>query len=304
MMEKKIIVSCDLCGSSHFHLLFGDVTDTALDTPGKFSLVECVRCGLIFLNPRPAGAALGDYYPSGYDPYIIKKGLMNHVGALVLGREKKHIQQFLPRGGSLLEVGCAGGELLSLFQKDGYKVRGLEMDGGCVRAAREGYHVQIWEGRFEEFSFPAGVRFDGIIMRYVLEHLPSPKAALRTLRTLIATGGIVYLTLPNYGSWERRLFGRSWHCFDVPRHFHIFSEALIRLYAKETGFRVAAVRYDLVPNDWIGSIGRYFHEKKYMRLARFFTYKNLLLIGVFAPFGICAKLFKKSSRFAVVLRAY
>ena len=67
--EKTLqYVSCNLCGADKTELLFTS-KDLLLDKSGKFRVVKCKNCELIYLNPRPSEEAMQQYYPVQYYSY-------------------------------------------------------------------------------------------------------------------------------------------------------------------------------------------------------------------------------------------
>ncbi len=60
------LVACDLCGSSEAAVLFTQRDPRPSDAVRSFRVVECRRCGLIYLNPRPEGPDLAAYFPQDY----------------------------------------------------------------------------------------------------------------------------------------------------------------------------------------------------------------------------------------------
>jgi 2-polyprenyl-3-methyl-5-hydroxy-6-metoxy-1,4-benzoquinol methylase len=55
---------CPLCMSSEIKFLFWNF-DRLNHLPGKFGLVQCKKCELVRLSPRPTAKSLGFYYPDG-----------------------------------------------------------------------------------------------------------------------------------------------------------------------------------------------------------------------------------------------
>jgi len=56
------VVSCDLCGSSEFAVLFTWQDPCVPDRERTSRVVECHGCGLIYLYPRPGGSEIAAYY--------------------------------------------------------------------------------------------------------------------------------------------------------------------------------------------------------------------------------------------------
>jgi SAM-dependent methyltransferase len=92
----------------------------------------------------------------------------------------------------------------------------------------------------EPGMFPAG-GFDACFAWMVVEHLHDPLATLREMRRLLADDGWLVFSVPNYGCWESRVFGRYWLALDVPRHLQHFRPATVRQLLRASGFRVERI---------------------------------------------------------------
>lgn len=300
------VINCDLCSTTADEVIIRDTTDTALGTPGRFAIVRCRSCGLVFLTPQPAAEEIAASYPFDYDPYRPDGLFLSAVKRLLAFPQRlqlRRIRKKLGRIGDLLEVGCARGDLLRSLANE-WRCNGIEMDVSSAAAASRGGGLTVWRGKFEEFMFPPEQQFDCILMNFVLEHLPSPREALMKTQILLRPGGYAVISIPNYDSWERRIFAQYWHCFDVPRHFTIFTQSAMRRLAAETGFSVKRLTYSMVPNDWVGSIGRMLRAYGLPTFARLFSYKNVPLALIFLPLSIAGALARKSSRFTFILHKH
>jgi SAM-dependent methyltransferase len=60
------LVACDLCGASEVAVLFAERGPRPSNEVRSFRVVECQRCGLIYLNRRPEGSDLAAYFPQDY----------------------------------------------------------------------------------------------------------------------------------------------------------------------------------------------------------------------------------------------
>lgn len=294
------MLHCDLCGVDNAFPIHRDMRDTALGIPGEFSIMQCRRCGLVFLDPQPPADQIQRYYVAGYVPYRKNSWLIRVIKNMIWAAQERQIRRFL-RAGSLFEIGAGRGDFLAFLSERGWRVSGLEMDAGSAEAGRA-RGIPVREGRFEDMPVASDVQYDSIVLAYVLEHLPSPASALEKIHMLLRPGGIAVVSIPNYNSWERRLFGRHWHGFDAPRHFYIFTEETMRQYAENAGLVIEDVRYGMVPNDWIGGIARLLHAQGYSRMARLFTYRNLALSALLFPLAFISALARRSSRFTFILR--
>ena len=59
---------CQLCGSEKAVYLFTG-PDRLCKKEGKFKVVKCPECGLVYVNPRPTRGTMSYFYPPDYAPY-------------------------------------------------------------------------------------------------------------------------------------------------------------------------------------------------------------------------------------------
>lgn len=131
---------------------------------------------------------------------------------------------------------------------------GAELLPKAAAKAQEIYD-EVFVGRFEDLPLDAHAgRYDAIIAADVLEHLYNPWQALERLKTLLAAGGALYVSLPNVrnlriieglvsnGDWPYAGAG----ILDIT-HIRFFTrQSALRMLA-ETDWRVEEVRANLDP---------------------------------------------------------
>ena len=124
-------------------------------------------------------------------------------------------------GGSLLELGCGDGWLLSLMHAGGWNVEGLDFDPAAVeQARRRGVAVRL--GGLVEQGYPEA-RFDLIVASHFLEHVHDPGAVLQEAWRLLRPGGRLVFVTPNASGLGHWVFGSHWRGLEPPRHIQIFS---------------------------------------------------------------------------------
>jgi SAM-dependent methyltransferase len=235
-------VDCLLCGHPERRVRFRG-RDLLLETPGGFTLVECARCGFMYLSPRPSRDCLPRYYPEDYlsfrPAWYAEPSPLRRLDRL-FGLWKRCA--FVRRGfgpgrlGRVLDVGCGTGDFLAGMRMfHGADVRGLEPSGAAAARARAWYRLEVDEFYLDEAEY-APASFDAVTLWDVLEHLPGPLDALRRVRGWLRPGGIVVLGLPDRDSADARVFGRFWAGLDVPRHFSVFSRRHVQRAVRAVGF--------------------------------------------------------------------
>ncbi len=293
-------VKCDLCGLDDVEsLLTGK--ERSWGGEEEFGVVRCRNCGLIYTNPRPTQEEISRYYPSQYSAFAFSQGgLGGLLRRTLLEREVRKMRSLIGEVGRVLEVGCGTGEYLAALQQvGGWSVMGLEPSPYAAQVAKE-RGLEVVTGTLEEARLDDQA-FDLVILRHVLEHLPSPSHTLGEVRRLLADGGLCHLTLPDIGSWEAKLMGRFWYDLDLPRHlYHFTKKTLFDLLAKHY-FQVRRIGHSYTPNIWIGSL-RYLLQEK--RIPGFLTERlrieNPFCLFLFAPLTLFLGVLGQGSRITVV----
>ncbi len=86
----------------------------------------------------------------------------------------------------------------------------------------------------------------------MLEHVSEPFTVLRRCADLLSVDGAIVVAVPNFSSWQARLFGKSWLHLDVPRHQHHFSPKNLRYAMEKAGLKVVRTRFASLEHDPIG----------------------------------------------------
>lgn len=232
--------TCNLCGSAEADLFY-ELPDLLLDRPQvRTTLVRCRVCGLVYQNPRPTFAEMGQHYPPEYDSYAPNPlaarapWLLHRAYAYGVHKRTRSVTR-LKRGGKLLDVGCATGTfLLGMRAHPGWDLHGVEVSPHAAAIARsEG--LTVAEGTLEQAAFPDG-HFDAVTLWDVFEHLHDPAATLAELHRILRPDGVLVMRVPNLDSWDARLFGRNWAGLDAPRHTYVFGLQSLRSLLERAGF--------------------------------------------------------------------
>ncbi|MBC7260975.1 MAG: class I SAM-dependent methyltransferase, partial [Chloroflexi bacterium] len=264
---------CMLCGSEG-RALYSDLRDRLFGAPGVWSLMECRRCQLVWLDPRPISEDVGKLYCQYFTHQVVeaprgalsdlKKSVKESVLRCSFGYpiDGSHtiMEKVLSRigplreivGGSvmwlrgedrgrLLDVGCGNGMFLERMRQLGWEVAGVEPDAAAVAVAREKMGLDVFQGSLEDAKFP-DEHFDAITMNHVIEHVPDPIGTLKECCRVLKPGGKLVVVTPNIGSMGYQVFGEHWRGLEVPRHLHIFSPQSLRAAAERAGLLVQEVR--------------------------------------------------------------
>ena len=226
-------IPCDICGEAPMR---------PVRPMGRTRIMRCRRCGLAFLDPRPTGEELaefyeGDYYASGdplahgYEDYAALEPSLH-----AMARQKaRHVRPRVTGGGKLLDVGAGFGHFVKAARDAGLDARGVEIASQGVAFARERLGVDVVQGPVEDVAIAAG-SLDCITMWDVLEHTFNARATLACAARLLRPEGFIFLTVPDADGLAARLMGRRWFGFQKLEHTYYFTPRTIRALLVGAGF--------------------------------------------------------------------
>lgn len=206
---------------------------------------ECLDCGLMYLTPRPDAGEIEKYYPTDYVSYPLaiedeKSWFRRMDRRYWLYKRCKQINKRVKSPGRILDIGCATGLFLNEMKQTGWEAFGIEISKYAANYAKERFNIPIYIGDLNQAGYQSAF-FDVVTMWDVLEHVSDPINVLSEIARIIKPGGLLLLSLPNLASWERRLFGKYWAGWDIPRHFHLFPGQTLNRYLSGQGFQMQEV---------------------------------------------------------------
>ena len=108
------------------------------------------------------------------------------------------IEKFIPKDAGILDVGCAGGNLLEELRKKGYIcLRGLEPSAVNAEYAKERFGLNVDVGGIGSDLNFYDKKFDLVIVEQVLEHIFDLDAAITQLSDLITDKGYLGIGVPD-----------------------------------------------------------------------------------------------------------
>ena len=236
---------CDLCGGSQFTMLHewpvGDFWN-----PAKVPIAvwQCNQCRLVFLFPVPTADQLpdaGDWWSKERKHFQRRRWFKTRwakVRLALIGDSRDRLinatRRILPTG-KLLDIGCGCGDFLERAGKY-YAGTGLEPSPTAAAATRQ-RGFPVIEATLEGTVIEPG-SFDLVTLDSVIEHVPSPLAALRKINTILKPDGIVVLKTPKFGGPAYRSHGSGWNGFRHGYHTFLFSGKTLGQSLEKTGFEV------------------------------------------------------------------
>ena len=189
-MRYRTAIECPFCGNTT------GPWATAIQPmvrDGEIALFErdetiymVCQCGGYFQNPMPTDESIDKLYRDKYyDVFQARKQAL----AFEMPRALRMTEHLPQEPGSMIDVGCATGELMSLAKEAGWQVTGVE-PGKRGRARAKPY------GTVYRNCDEVDETFDLVMSVHVLEHVARPVDFLKQLAKLLAPGGLMIVVVP------------------------------------------------------------------------------------------------------------
>jgi SAM-dependent methyltransferase len=146
---------------------------------------------------------------------------------MTLSVTRKHIIPFIqerwtfPEGMEVLEIGCGEAGVLKAFNDLGYSCTGIELEDARLDHARAFMAEELKRGAVQFLNkdiydtdpeHDLGRRFDLIILKDVIEHIPDQARFMPQLHRFLKPGGVVFFAFPPwqmpYGGHQQVLPGK------------------------------------------------------------------------------------------------
>lgn len=249
-------VNCLFCKDKMEKEVLFKVPDRVNRLPGRFNLVRCKNCGLVFQDPRPKEEYIKYYYPdeagyfqpprkrkNKYLQWLGKKIRINFYNYENLGKKNLILKvllfplyfyffrhQTIPhyvKSGRLLEIGCSHGAILEKLKNCGWEVIGIELNERAGKYGIDHRGLDIRIGSILDYEFPEH-SFDAVIMSMVLEHLYHPEKAIGEILKWLKPKGQFIFSIPYRGGFEFKVFRNYAYGLQLPCHLYFFNKNHIR----------------------------------------------------------------------------
>lgn len=226
--DHLVTVRCDLCGGATSDLLF--------DKEG-FRHVRCRSCGLVFVNPR-LKSHLEWQKASGTG--TMGESLLTRSQLRRIYRELKSFEPYRKLN-RILEVGAGRGWLLEQATSGGWETWAVEVNAQALKHLQNRNIHRILDQPAERFTVPPA-SMDVVRMWDVIEHLESPRQALKQVRASLRLGGLVRISTTNFASASLWANGPEWVYLNGADHIHLFEPRTISLLLNAVGFSRIQIR--------------------------------------------------------------
>jgi len=249
------ITLCPLCCGSKRKNFFVFPYTTLWDNQ-RWNYVQCSECQTVFVDVAPSNKQIGKMY-EGINYHDIHYSIKNDE-CQTSYEVPKALKNAKPKG-RVLDFGCGHGQFIKSLIEDDYEAFGVEHDKKVrqIAAKETGCIVSDFNWLLE-----SGIKFDVIYLGDVLEHIYNPSEMLQSLRLLLKSDGIFYITGPlerninlvfllsNFFGYLKylRFGGRISNSFP-PYHLWMTSTSSMRDFFNKT-MKFEEVYYSVVDSGW------------------------------------------------------
>ena len=239
-MQKKM--RCCLCGEPAQRIVL---------CKNGVDLVSCEKDGMVFLKLCPPETELREVYEEGYfgqggetgANYIRDFPQMKYNAVLRL----QEISKLRPLSGArLLDIGCAAGAFVEAAQELACNAYGIDISRFATEYGKK-RGLKVFQGETPQVI--AGEQnWDIVTLWHVLEHVPDPKGLLARLRSVMGSGSLLVIELPDVASLPARFLREKWKMISIPEHLWYFSENTLKRLLASCGYRTFSTKHTSFTN--------------------------------------------------------
>ena len=149
---------------------------------------------------------------------------------------------FIKKGGSILDIGCAGGLKSKYLVDRGFKVLGIDFSENLIEIAKR----EVPEAKFLVMDVnnidALEETFDGIFMQAVLLHIPKKDAGVIIKKAVgkLNTGGYLYVAVKEKieGGVDEEIKTDDDYGYTYKRFFSYFSAEELKEYFRNAGLEI------------------------------------------------------------------
>ena len=225
---------------------------------GEYYLLKCRLCSFVYANATDEQIEQVNFNFGDFVKYHYRE-VQSSIDIMWFDRISTKLTQG-KKGHKVLDIGCGNGVLLRQFQKRGCICYGSDPSPwACEYARQYGYTLL---GRIEQENIVPDF-FDIITSTSTLEHVARPLEHFKHIIAAVKVGGIIYLTVPNYGSLPIRLRLLKGRLVDPPGHCNYFTARTLRNLFMQKGLKeqIAYIRVRSYGIPEIHAVYRLFSKK-------------------------------------------
>lgn len=189
-------------------------------------------------------------YPEEYFSERSSMSLGQRVLSIFLMLRAKRIKRLFSNSGArILDYGSGDGKFVSYLNSRGFRAEGYDPSEAAVSLARKN-NIPVYD------SIP-DKQYNLIMFWHSLEHSDTPLEDIIACKKHCAQGAKLLIAVPHGDSWEAKMTGRTWFCYDWPFHRVHFTPRALEVLLEKAGFKIASIDY-LNPEYALSSLAQTF----------------------------------------------
>jgi 2-polyprenyl-3-methyl-5-hydroxy-6-metoxy-1,4-benzoquinol methylase len=235
MNSSDHVIACTICNSLH--------TRELINFSDKAKIMLCRNCKNAFTYPKPV---LPDYSKDDFQARAGNTEKLTLFEDLPVeihesyNTQIKLIEENLPNGSTVLEIGGGEGIFIEQVKKRGFDVELIEPSvTAAERAKKRG--LTVYNGYFQDNILKK--KYSLICLGHVLEHIDNPLTALDAMKESLAPNGFILLTQTNFKGFMPWLLKKKWYAWVPDQHFTHFSLEGLKYLADRSSLKIKGYRY-------------------------------------------------------------
>lgn len=253
-------MNCSVCGKELTNILTGEIRNS------KGKVYYCDVCDMGILAPSFQDAE--EYYNKEYRKKFTDKINQTFEKPEEIFNMRKEFQKdrikaitpFFDKSKTFLEIGCSAGQFISKINGNYKKIVGIEFDLACAEYVKNKWNIEVYTNSIEKVKWEE--EYDNIAFFQVLEHVENPKQFLKSVYSLCAEEGHVFIEVPNFHDpllqlWKIPAYQTFYY---HEAHLSYFSEKALISLVRQCGFKIEDIQYHQDYN-LLNNLYWYFNDK-------------------------------------------
>lgn len=231
--ESRMHACCSVCNQKSNENLF-------IKNQGEYFF--CKHCAHVFLGNPFAEKTMLDYY-NGYPPSSLEwhqneSDYYRRIYNSGLDMLTKSIGEN-PGRSTILDVGCSSGFFMSIAEERLIEAYGVEPNVIESKHAKS-KGLKVLGKTIDEIE--SHKKFDSITLWDVLEHINDPVMLIKRFRSLLKTGGVIFVQVPSSQSLAARIMREHCNMYDGIEHITLFSAKSLEHAFSKAGFDLVTMQ--------------------------------------------------------------
>jgi len=154
------------------------------------------------------------------------------------------VEKNVTKGGTVLDVGCSSGILLSLLKRKGYRVWGIEPNKQAFLCAKKTLKNNVSNDTLATFLKAKKIKFDCIIYNHVLEHIENINEEFLLIKKALKKDGVLIVGVPNTDNMIFKIRRKFWESLLPNEHIWHFNIRYLVQYLQKQKFEIVRVSFE------------------------------------------------------------